>query len=354
MNPRQHPSCSGLPALALCAGKLKAETGLPERTTEDAESGTAIHAWLAETPMRPLRGDEVEVAETCCRETTALLERVRPGNGWKIERELRLWHPGSLAFSGQADFIASTDEQAVIIDYKTGRNETTVAADNLQLAGLAVLLWGNRAVAPITTAIIAPRQNPSVTITTYGPMDLLAARARILEVIVAALAPDAKRVPGPDQCKYCRAAGTDRCPETQGEVKSLALQPTTPSALMDPAVLGILLDRCTLVETVIDRIRATAREMITAGVEVPGWRLKAGAERETITDPQAVYARCASLGVTVEAFLGTVTVGKGKLEKAVKEASGANGKALDALIGELLRDATETKQCAASLCRERI
>ena len=154
-------------------------------------------------------------------------------------------------------------------------------------------------------------------------------------------------------CQYCRASGTERCPESTANVTALA---TRPDALpVENADVPRLLDACDAAEEAITNIRTHAKDLLKRGVEVPGWTLKPGTVRETITDPELVAERFSALSNDTEtarkAFLRAVTVSKGKLRDAAREITGAKGKALDDTVARLVERATEATLTAPTLAR---
>ena len=105
----------------------------------------------------------------------------------------------------------------------------------------------------------------------------------------------------------------------------------------------------------IVNIRAHAKDMLRQGIAVPGWQLKPGTVRETITDPELVAGRFVALSNDHDAaqreFIRTVTVSKGKLRDATRELTGRKGKALDETVDGLLLRATEATMTAPTLAR---
>jgi hypothetical protein len=277
----------------------------------------------------------------------------------EIVREKRLWYPRP-QFSGQADFVGFKTQEArkdgdgmpvmettaLIVDYKTGRNTVDKAEANLQLRGLAALLWANRDVDVVYAAIIQPYASPQTTIVRYDAVDLSTAAGEVAEIVAKAYTEGVQRTPGEYQCRYCRARATIKCPESVGTL--------VPFAEKTPVVLSAtLLDRCAMAEKVIESIREAAKRALEADPNaIPGWKLKPGVERETINDPDRVYQRCLSLKMDHPAFMKTVEVKKGKLKDAIRESSGLKGKALDAAVATVLDGCVEKKQTAPSLARD--
>jgi hypothetical protein len=119
-----------------------------------------------------------------------------------------------------------------------------------------------------------------------------------------------------------------------------------------PQTLSAYLNRLAFVESVIKATKDEARRRLDLDAEsVPGWRLKEGAEREVITDPEAVFTRFCERGGNSGVFMPAVTLNKAKLKDALKKVTGFKGKVLDEELDVLLAGLTEQKQNAPSLER---
>lgn len=336
----------------LCPGSYMAERGLPETTSDDAEAGNRIHAVLAgETVTPPLTDDEERTMEACRRQAGELVRTIVPA--WDLmSKERRHWW--GKQWSGKPDSVAVDfiHSQGLVTDYKTGRGEVASAEGNMQLRALAVLVAEEYKLERVTVAIVQPLAGPP-SVCLYAKGDLKVARKEIAGIIDAIHKPDSPRIPSPKACQYCKAKGTERCPESIAVVESLPMEVSRDGReiVLTPERLAELLEKLPMVEKVIEAIRGKARRMLELGETVPGWTLKPGAERETITDPTAVYNRAAAVGVNSESFMACVSITKTKLKDAVKSATGDKGKALDARMESILAGCTETKQAAPSLAK---
>ena len=298
------PSASNAARYASCPGSHRACIGLPDTTSEDAARGDRIHAWLegmANGTIPPPLADpeERDVAERCLRQSGEL---IREHVGVECERlvEKRLWD-SFRTWSGKADLVViDLDGRAIVIDFKTGRGDVETAEGNLQLRALAVLVADlpKTSIDSVTVAIVQPLAGPP-SVCMYGRASLDLAFLEIYEIMAKANATNQPRNPGP-WCQYCRAAGTDRCPESKDNLVTIAATQANPALTAD---LG-------------------------------RWRDAADAAEE---------AR--------KAFLRTVTIGKTKLEAEVAAVTGDRGKALKVRVETLLHRATETTFAAPSLAR---
>lgn len=345
------PSASSMERYKLCPGSYAAERGLPDTTSADAETGNRIHAVLAgETVAPPLNDDEERTMEACRSQATALLDTLLPHRD-EMHLERRYWWNSE--WSGKPDMVAIDTAQghAVVIDYKTGRGDVTEAAGNMQLRALAILVSAEHWPERVTVAIVQPLAG-AVSVCEYGPDELLQAHNEIKAVIASIHQPDAVRRPSAKACKYCKAKAA--CPEARSLVETLPAEVSRDGhqIVMSPERMAAFLEIAPAAEAVIEAVRAKARRMIADDPNaVPGWTLKPGAERETITDPTTVYNRASAAGVNSEAFMACVNITKTKLKDAVKAATGDKGKALDARMESILAGCTETKQAAPSLAK---
>lgn len=356
---RNRPSASGMERLALCPGSWNLESTLPpEPESEDAASGTRIHAALAGENVT-LSHEERDTLEIIKRLEEEAIQIAFEGQAPRsLFREERMWFGDK--FSGKPDVYATLHAHKLILDAKTGRNETPIAANNIQLRALAVLAdyvtWNLSD--SITVGILAPWQENRITLARYDRANLDAAREEILGVLKRAEDPNAPRVPSIEACRYCRARGV--CPEARAVALALPVAETpelptptrTPEALAAALTgdeLSACLTRGRLFDRIHEAIRDEAKRRMTAGETIPGWTLKPGTKRTTITDPQAVFQRFAALGGTAEQFMGAVKVTNGKLESAVRDVTGAKGVGLKQTMAALVEGASEEKETSPSL-----
>jgi len=351
MNERQNkPSASSMERYQLCPGSWNAEQGIQEETSKDAEIGNRIHAVLAgETVTPPLTDDEERTMEACRSQAQALLDTILPHRD-EMYLERRYWWGNE--WSGKPDVVAvdCVMLEGLVIDYKTGRGDVASAEGNMQLRALAALVAREHKLVKVTVAIVQPLAG-SVSICVYEADDIRHASIEIMRIIIAIHQPDAPRQPSAKACKYCKAKG--RCPEALALAESapLAVSRDGRELVISPERIAEFLGQIPAIEAVVEAVKAKAKRMLEAGETVPGYTLKPGAERETITDPTTVFNRAAAAGVKSEAFMGCVSVTKTKLKDAVKAATGEKGKALDARMETILAGCTETKAAAPSLAK---
>jgi hypothetical protein len=343
-------SASNAHADSLCPARHLRSLGLPDVAGPDAERGTRIHKALEQLDPAGLSPDEFD-------DYTQLLDMAQSvemkwvDGAHLIKTEQRLWitFDNGLQHSGKADKVCVSlgGCRALIEDFKSGRGDVTESPRNLQLRDLACLVAVNYKTTEVTVAILQPYQKPLLC--TYQPTDIVQALAEMESRVIASNRPNAAAVPGDVQCKWCKAKAT--CPEFLAActLPVPVEQMTAAIASLDGPRLGKFLGMARLAKDVAEE---EVRSRLGKGVAVPGWRIGEPGERETVTDPQTVHGRFCDLGGTTGAFLGCITVAKGKLKTALKTVTEAKGKALDEKMTDLLAGCVEVKPTAAKLERE--
>lgn len=359
------PSASGIERIALCPGSWGLSQRVVEQPeeSEDAASGRRSHRFLAGDRMLDLTESELATAWDCEALRDSLIDRSVEAIEVK-ERRMYYIDPatGNAVFSGAPDLVRISSDHALIVDYKTGRNEVTLAPGNLQLRAYAVLvrnLWRNlwREVKTARVAIVQPLVRPQVSVCDYTEQDLNHAEQEIL-AILAARRPNEYVVDHDRQCKYCPAKTI--CPAVGAVASRMgaslwdtqhAVQRHGTGALnaMEPGALGYIAE---LVATYEPLLKAEIRKRLDRGETVPGWELKPGAETRKITDPASVWERCAKVGFVVRDFLPAVTVKLGELRKRVAAVTGTKGKCLDAQMDGILDGCVEVSVGEKRLVRE--
>lgn len=266
--------------------------------------------------------------------------------------------------SGQVDLLWENDTSSVgvIIDYKTGRDETTEAVGNMQLRTLAVLVASLFDFERIHVAIIQPHASPQISTCTYTAEDLETAEREIRANVEAAMTPGAQRVAGEKQCKHCRAKRL--CPEYFRYNTTLdKLLPTIKDQsikALSPQRLGEWLDMARLFEQRIAEIRENldmeARGRLEAGEEVLGWKLKPGNTVEKITDIRRVWENLVVYEPSTEfhKFIRVCTITKSRLQDLLKETLDLRGNELETAIETVTEGATETTQNKPSLVKAKV
>lgn len=346
-----------------CPGRNLAQRGLPEPPSgPDAERGRRIHEALHTGDKSKLNPEELDCHEILYLMACDLIAKWHGDNPAPLTyyREERLWiGVPPFRHSGKPDLLAVDREnlRAILIDYKTGWDDVTASPTNEQLRDLAVLAAVNCGVIEITVAILQPGTNPLPC--RYVAADLAQA-LRALEVRVrASNDPQAPRIAGDHQCRYCRAAGTDRCPEYAAWLagglpllKQEPVLPLTPALLWSPEQRSVFLSRRAALRQWIDEREEECRTLLLADPKAaPGWKVGEPEVRFPIVAPEKVFLRFVELGGRPDVFMGAVKVTKGDLRNAVRSVTGHKGKQLNETMDKLTDGCTAPKECAPSIER---
>lgn len=341
---------SSLQRVALCPGSVAAEAGLPWQPSDQAAEGTLLHEAVRTKQTANLKPSQVRDVETCWRIGKQLLEQVlgaRPGR-FLFEEYVRSYVGDSGELSAKLDFIALADADALVIDWKFGRADEVDASENLQLRAYALIAHQEYKAERVTCAIVQPRaeRERQKTLVEYSADDLLLAREEIAGIMNRVHG--GERVPGPEQCKYCKAAGTDRCPESQQALVHLKMEGQIPFPA--GAALGQLIAKARAAESVAKAIQDYARKVLSEGGEIPGWTLKPNPPRAQVTDPQRAF-QLLSDRMGAEDFTRACNVTLGTLEEVYREKTGCTAKDAREQVRSLLAGVIETKDIAPSLSR---
>lgn len=349
-----------------CPGRHNAQKAVPRKASgKYAEHGRLIHEALAEPAggpvLKSLTVDQRETFDRCREIEKKFLAQVFPEQSsafpLKIFREQRFWVKvdGKLEHSGKPDLVARCGSRGAIVEYKTLPGDVPESPTNLQLRDQVVLAAGHLLLNEVTVIVDQPMVTMSPVPTLYNAEAIKRAEAEMFERVRRSNDPNAPRLAGEIQCEHCRAK--EICVEYQkfagAMVPGMLTLLDVPVSAWTPDQRAMFLDKRATAQKWLDN----CLETIERGAEsdpnyVTGWGLVPGAERKTITDPQAVFNRFAAIGGTVQKFMSTVTVGVTKLKEAVNDLTGARGKALDAAIATLTEGLVEVKRNKASLKRK--
>ena len=246
---------------------------------------------------------------------------------------------------GTADAVIISDKKKIlhVIDLKFGRGVRVEAEGNPQLRCYALGALRDaeleQEIEEVWMTIVQPRHRDGGHISTavMTAEDLHDWEEELIIAAGAAEDPDSPRVPSEEGCRFCPAAPW--CPERAAEVAEVVglvgdREPAEQVLSYAPSVLGQAMD---VVESVEGWCKAVRRESLRqAGTEegLPGWRLKPGRTRRSVTEEAA--QALVDFGMVDEDLAFTRTPATlSKLEKAV-----GSRKALDAAVGDLLKIST--------------
>lgn len=292
-----------------CPGSVAACEGLPDKSSEFADEGTAAHELAAlclveggtaadRIGLKIAAGREGRVFTVDVDMAThvqAYVDYVRAlvqstGGELLVEQRLSIEHiTGEPGARGTADAVILADGELIVADLKYGRGVPVDADDNpqLQIYALAALrefcaLGDFQAVRLV---IHQPRLG-SVSEWAQPVADLEQFGQVAWNAAVDTRAADAPRVPGEKQCKFCRAKAN--CPALAARVQqevgadfdviatssqAQVVAPVKTSAADD---LARALAAADLIEAWLKAVRAEVETRLLAGVPVPGWKLVQG------------------------------------------------------------------------------
>ncbi len=354
-----------------CPGSVAAIAACPveDTTSEAAAEGTAAHA-LAEILLRErveLKGQGVLLKEWQAEygdkyDANELQAGVMPyvdkvSDAWEElggRKRARLLLEQRVfvieGVYGTADAVVISDKGVLhILDLKFGRGVRVEAEDNPQLRcyALGVLQDAEleQDVHEVRMTIVQPRHKDGGHISTaVMTAEALHSWGEELEAAAEATkAEDAPRVPSEGGCLFCPAAPW--CPERAEFVaKAVGLDAST-GLTSDPvdyssAALSEAMGNVEAVEGWCKAVRREALRQASTEEGLPGWHLKPGRARRSVTAEAAQALVDFGMLSEDEAFTRSPAT-LSRLEKAV-----GGRKALDAAVGDLLRLSTSTPTLA--------
>lgn len=304
----------------VCHGSLKLEAAFPDTSSSYADEGTAAHElmeWCLTSGQDAASyagriitveksGRKFEVDEEMVDNVQQYVDYVRgimaqdPDAVLMVETtvDFSRWLEQPDAY-GTADTIVILPNRRmiVVIDLKYGKGERVDAERNpqLMLYGLGALDVASLAgdFDTVELVIHQPRIEDGVSSWEVSVADLekFALEARIAARHAVHQLNDGappKLVPGPKQCRFCKAKST--CPAYVGETTSVATTAASVEDFEDLTVekveaglantasltLSQIMAKIDMLEALPKAIRAEVERRLTAGEEVPGFKLVEG------------------------------------------------------------------------------
>ena len=269
---------STLSRLALCPGSANLIERIPVLPDDESDAsirGSAMHKAMENVlegdvavytvalalDLGPGDIDDLSFAVSAVRE---LLEEVKPD---QVAPELRVSLADFGVSHGTIDLaLIKPFDSAHIVDYKFGRFPVSPAERNLQLAAYAVAVAGQYAVSSVTVHVVQPALGVRSR-HTYADLSVPAALVR--SILDESRKPDAPRIAGQDQCKFCPAAAF--CPEAGGKVDEIvSLAPVEELSLSQ---LEDAMEKAQVVRAVIGKIEQALYSHLVMGGESAKWEL---------------------------------------------------------------------------------
>lgn len=301
-------SASGSSRWMACPGSVKLiESVGIDRTSQAAEEGTAAHM-LAERCFHQGGGPESYIGVVFTtpngysyKVTKEMAEHVRTYTDLVDAASARLTEPNRLIeyrfdlgpdMGGTCDAAIVEDfGELLIFDLKYGKRVLVEAENNPQLMYYAygIYMETGRTAESITMTVVQPRANHpdgpirSWTITATELVDW--AKDTLMPAAERTRVDDAPLVVGP-QCRWCNARG--RCPEANKEVAltvGKGLVPVADPRALPVERLGEILGKAEAVESYMKAVRGHVFELLSQGVNVPGYKLVEGRATRSWADP---------------------------------------------------------------------
>jgi hypothetical protein len=345
----QWTSASSAQADKNCPGRHNAQKGIPETPSSDSDFGTLIHKALEQGDPAGLTADQESIylsvleieKKLCVKFFGPEVEGLTP-NPVKEKRYWSNWGGVQFLHSGQVDRVHRKGTKALILDVKSLAGEVAESPSNLQLRDLACLFdMNNTALLEIGVSIIQPLVTHNPEICAYTRDNLMQARTEMFVRVEASNNPQAVRIPGSVQCRFCRAK--PQCKEYSAYVSQLLPAPKSlvdvPVASWTPEQRQSFCDNFDIAQKWLEQ----AWEAMVDGAKqspdfVPGYVLKDNPQRGTIINLQRVFDRASALGVPLADFLEKSTIGKGNLKELLRSFAKLKGKALDASVDKIIGD----------------
>ena len=355
-------SASNAAADRACPGRHLAQRGAPrEIESAEASTGTKIHAVFggfedeskldAESLKTVRRAKDIE--SQILGEWITGLGQEQPATCHREER-LFATRGGHRRHSGQADAFWRTADgrHALLEDLKSLYGETPDVDVNEQVRDYAAMIWKTYGCETVTAFINQPRVTwrvSDVKLVKYEREDLVRAYSEMMERVEVSNDIASPRIVGPVQCKYCRAAGTARCPESQTAIVAIG-QAKFDIDNSSPDERADWLEKLMLIEKMVAKGIAQLKQGIRDNGE--GWAEGWGfgkAKRSREIDPQNIPQIGASLSSHFDQFVpaqlaSCCKLSVPKLEELHAQLSGMKGKQafdhFEQLFGELI----ETKE----------
>ena len=251
---------------------------------------------------------------------------------------------------GTADAVVLSDKGVLhVLDLKFGRGVRVEAEGNPQLRCYALGALQDaeleRDVREVQMTIVQPRHKDGGHTSTavMTAKELHAWGEELAAAAEATKAEDAPRVPSEGGCLFCPAAPW--CPERAAFVaKAVGLDAETGLTAdpvdYSPAALASAMGSVEAVEGWCKAVRREALRQAATEEGLPGWHLKPGRARRSVTEEAAQALVDFGMLSEDEAFTRSPAT-LGKLEKAV-----GGRKVLDAAVGDLLKLSAPTPTLA--------
>lgn len=338
-----------------CPASVIVEASEPDESSPYAEEGTLAHSIAAAM----LEGKEVPGSPEMLEAVGFYVDTVKAmaGEDGEILVEQRVDFSRALGVEnafGTSDCIIISGETLQIVDFKYGTGVKVDAHDNEQMMlyalGALDTLDLNWPIENVLMAIIQPRVgNVSTWMIPTKALLEFKAKARIAADKVAGLStrvlakPDF--TPGEKQCRFCKyknkcQALAEHVYETvAAQFEDLETTELLTNAknveMLTAKMVGELMNEVDLIESWCKSLRARCERDLSAGIDVPGWKLVQGRPgNRKWADPDHAAALLMEMGISETEIYERALISPTAVEKLMK--AGELSKEQFASLGETI------------------
>lgn len=333
---------------------LRLEGLLRDDSSEASIAGDRIHKAIETDDDSELSHQETVSKEEIERKIFMVKQMVSVPSDAEEVRETRFWLRNGLRkmASAKIDVGYFWEDKCLVIDAKSGWLPVVPSNENLQLRGAVATILAERPSVNTVFTVIAPANEkahiPAVyeRATTGGY-----AIAEWKEHIKRTEEPDAPRIPGEEQCKYCPARM--HCPERKSVISKVAHTAIhVPGLYVSDAELERLAPMFGVAKKAIGEYEAEMKRRLEDNPDCfENYELTKPRVTEKIVNLPVIFQRITPHGVTVDEFTKECTITKKNLTELLQSKLSIKGKALDTAVKEVIKDCTEKSYSNPSLKR---
>ena len=278
-------SASGAHRWMPCPGSVKAESGIKDKSSSFAEEGTLAHS-VADLAL----GQNKDCHEVCDDAEMAAFVQIyvdyvrsfQPYDYRYFEERVSFeeWVPGGF---GTSDAIILTGKTIRICDLKYGKGVRIYAENNPQAMLYALGAYSSFGwlanVETVEIAIIQPRLD-HISEWPISITDLLKWGEIARQKAEETEDPNAKRVPGEKQCRFCKAKGT--CPALLKLTQDVILAdfedltPTVAANKLTDDQMRKIMEAKSLIEAWLGAVEGVVKDRLLTDGVFPGFKMVEG------------------------------------------------------------------------------
>jgi len=271
--PEGKMSPSSLGQLDDCPGSVMAQKGLPNPWEEKAFLGTVKHE-LARLSLEN-KMNIPDVPEEVLEDVQGVVNQVAiwESLGWEV-LALENYMENEI-MAGTADLLMIKDSVLRVADFKFGNNPVSV--DTLQLDGYALMAYDKFEYKTIIVNIIQP---PLDTVS-EREIDIGKSRQILRDIHFRCVVQPAGRTVSEEACRFCKACGTGRCPES-----TVSLIPLLPQFPVEPEKADEFMEQVLIAKKAVKKIEETFKTYLKNGGVSHRFEMTAGYDKREITSAE--------------------------------------------------------------------